>query len=250
MKKKLLIAMIPVLGMGALVGSGFSAWVFAGTANNELGFNGTITVTPAASNLSIAFENYKMSDEAEDQTISDDSISISATLDQGTNTNSDGVLTPNASNAEGIKVTTPKSFTFTITLDEDTAITDGSHKVQMYFDFSLSGTVNSSSTSGNSFNNYLTLDDEMANLEFGTSESYADLGVSTSPTDLVANKVSYVYDDNGKWTFTVTLPDQNNILNYVAKPTTYAEWEKMNDDLAGQNFDINFTVGAKVVPNN
>ena len=47
MKKKLLIAMIPVLGMGALVGSGFSAWVFGNAATQTYGFGGTITVTPA-----------------------------------------------------------------------------------------------------------------------------------------------------------------------------------------------------------
>ena len=47
MKKKLLIAMIPVLGMGALVGSGFSAWVFGNAVTQTYGFGGSITVTPA-----------------------------------------------------------------------------------------------------------------------------------------------------------------------------------------------------------
>ena len=55
MKKKLLIAMIPVLGMGALVGSGFSAWVFTDQISGDTSFTGSLTVTDAVSDMKIKF---------------------------------------------------------------------------------------------------------------------------------------------------------------------------------------------------
>lgn len=224
MKKKLLIAMIPVLGMGALVGSGFSAWVFGNAATQTYGFGGTITVTPATTGeLELACTTKK----------------FTITLDQ----NGEG----NTNVDEGVTVTGLDDITFTLKSEEQTVIGEGAtHKVQFSFSISLAYSDETS------FDKYLVTTATM-NTFVGTKVSNADLLLGAGT--LVENTLTYTYSA-GTWTFTLKTPtDTTDILNYYepyaaetsGKPRTWADWDAMNDALSGDTFTVNLKVTAKVV---
>lgn len=220
MKKKLLIAMIPVLGMGALVGSGFSAWVFNNTVSDTFDFNGTINVTPATGDLTLncsekAF-NVELDQYAEDDT--------------------------NAAN--GVTVTNLDTIEFTLKTNDSTVITAGTHKAQVKLSFDLTDDTSSSVT------NYLALTTEMTKLNVG---SYADL-TTTGGTLNSNSNINYTYSA-GTWAFTITMPSDDKILNYNSnyvattsgKPQTYEDWDAMNSALNGKKLKIQLTVDAQIV---
>ena len=224
MKKKLLIAMIPVLGMGALVGSGFSAWVFGDAATQTYGFGGSITVTPATTGeLELACPT--------------DTFTI--TLDQ----NGEG----NTNATEGVTVNGLDDITFTLKSAEQTVIGEGAtHKVQFSFSISLAYSDETS------FNKYLVTTDAM-NTFVGTTVSDKDLLLGAGT--LVENTLTYTYSA-GTWTFTLKTPDDTaDILNYYGtyapetsgKPQTWRDWNAMNQALTGDTFTVNLNVTAKVV---
>ena len=218
MKKKLLIAMIPVLGMGALVGSGFSAWVFGNQASQTFDFNGTINVTPATGDLTL------------DYTEND----FSVTLDQGGKGNVD--------NAVGVTVTNLDTIEFTLKTNDSTVITAGTHKAQVKLSFDLTDDTSSSVT------NYLALTTEMTNLNV---DSYADL---TTTAGTLKSNINYTYSA-GTWTFTITMPSDDKILNYSdnyvaetsGKPKTYADWNAMKTALNEKDLKITLKVDAQVI---
>lgn len=225
MKKKLLIAMIPVLGMGALVGSGFSAWVFGDAATQTYGFGGSITVTPATTG------ELELACTTNDLTI---------TLDQG----GEG----NATATEGVTVTgLSNDITFTLKSAEQTVIgEDATHKVQFSFSISLAYSDETS------FDKYLVTTDTMDTF-VGTTVSDADLLLGNGT--LVENTLTYTYSA-GTWTFTLKTPDDTtDILNYYGtyaaetsgKPQTWKDWNAMNQALSGDTFTVNLNVTAKVV---
>lgn len=224
MKKKLLIAMIPVLGMGALVGSGFSAWVFGDAATQTYGFGGSITVTPATTGeLEFA--------------CSTDTFTI--TLDQ----NGEG----NTTATEGVTVTGLDDITFTLNSKEETVIgADATHKVQFSFSISLAYSDETS------FDKYLVTTATMDTF-VGTTVSEKDLLLGAGT--LVENTLTYTYSA-GTWTFTLQTPnDTTDILNYYGtyaaltsgKPQTWEDWNAMNQALLGDTFTVNLNVTAKVV---
>ena len=218
MKKKLLIAMIPVLGMGALVGSGFSAWVFGNQASQTFDFNGTINVTPATGDLTL---NYTEND-------------FSVTLDQGGKGNVD--------NAVGVTVTNLDTIEFTLKTNDSTVITAGTHKAQVKLSFDLTDDTS------NSVTNYLALTTEMTNLNV---DSYADL---TTTGGTLNSNINYTYSA-GTWTFTITMPSDDKILNYSnnyvaeisGKPRTYADWDAMKSALDTKDLKITLKVDAQVI---
>lgn len=218
MKKKLLIAMIPVLGMGALVGSGFSAWVFGNQASQTFDFNGTINVTPATGDLTL---NYTEND-------------FSVTLDQGGKGNVD--------NAVGVTVTNLDTIEFTLKTNDSTVITAGTHKAQVKLSFDLTDDTS------NSVTNYLALTTEMTNLNV---DSYADL---TTTGGTLNSNINYTYSER-TWTFTITMPNDDKILNYSdnyaaetsGKPRTYADWDAMKSALDTKDLKITLKVDAQVI---
>lgn len=228
MKKKLLIAMIPVLGMGALVGSGFSAWVFGNAATQTYGFGGTITVTPATTGeleFACTTKNFTIK------------------LDQN------GEGNTNDTNAtQGVTVDGLNDMTFTLTSKEQTVIggADATHKVQFSFSISLAYSDETN------FDKYLVTTSTM-NTFVGTNVSNADLLLGAGT--LVENTLTYTYSA-GTWTFTLKTPtDTTDILNYYetyaaatsGKPRTWEDWNAMNDALSGDTFTVNLKVTAKVV---
>lgn len=220
MKKKLLIAMIPVLGMGALVGSGFSAWVFGNEASQTFDFNGTINVTPATGDL----------------TLNCTPSGFNVTLDQGGKKNVD--------NAVGVTVTNLDTIEFTLKTNDATVITAGTHKAQVKLSFDLTDDTSRSVT------NYLALTTEMTNLNV---DSYADL-TTTGGTLNSNDNIDYTYSA-GTWTFTITMPSDDKILNYSnnyvaetsGKPKTYADWDAMKSALNTKDLKITLKVDAQVI---
>lgn len=218
MKKKLLIAMIPVLGMGALVGSGFSAWVFNNTVSNTFDFKGTINVTPATGDL----------------TLNCTPTTFAVDLDQYAKGDTDPT--------HGVTVTNLDTIEFTLKTNDPTVITEGTHKAQVKLSFDLTDDTSSSVT------NYLALTTEMTKINVG---SYADL---TTTSDTLNSNINYTYSA-GTWTFTITMPNDDKILNYSnnymaetsGKPKTYADWNAMKSALNKKNLKIQLTIDAQIV---
>lgn len=217
MKKKLLIAMIPVLGMGALVGSGFSAWVFGNEASQTFNFNGAVTVEPATGDLTL------------DYTEND----FSVTLDQGGKGNVD--------NAVGVTVSNLSTITFSLTTNDTTVIEadEPKYEAEIKWSFSL---IDGSETGTTNVNTYLALTTDMSNLGVNDYAALTTTGGKVNGN----NSINYTYLA-GTWTFTITMPSQDKILNYVDKPSTYAEWQKMSNDLDGNNFNLAISIDARIV---
>lgn len=224
MKKKLLIAMIPVLGMGALVGSGFSAWVFGNGASQTYDFAGSISVTTATSG-NLTFNEVETSNFA-------------IKLDQGGKENA-------ADATKGITVTSLADLTFTLTTAEDVVMgANPTHEV--LFTYSITSTI------GN-YSKYLTYTTAMSNVVNSSSTS-----TPLSLDDGSLNSyMSYEYAD-GVWTFTLNMPDPSTeaILNYaerddessvIGKPQSYQEWTDMNTALNGESLGITISASAVVV---
>lgn len=217
MKKKLLIAMIPVLGMGALVGSGFSAWVFGNEASQTFNFNGAVTVEPATGDL----------------TLNCTPSGFNVTLDQGGKKNVD--------NAVGVAVSNLSTITFSLTTNDTTVIeaAEPKYEAEIQWSFALTdGEVEKNGTKN--VNTYLTLTSYMDNLEIGTYTSLTTTGGT------LKDGVTYTYS-GGTWNFTITMPSEDKILNYVDKPSTYTEWQNMNNDLDGKNFNLAISIDARIV---
>lgn len=224
MKKKLLIAMIPVLGMGALVGSGFSAWVFGNGASQTYDFAGSISVTTATSG-NLTFNEVETSNFA-------------IKLDQGGKENA-------ADATKGITVTGLADLKFTLTTAEDVVMGNNpTHEV--LFTYSITSTI------GN-YSKYLTYTTAMKNVvdssSDGTPLSLAD--------DSLNSYMSYTYA-GGVWTFTLNMPDPSSeaVLNYatkdeessvIGKPQSYEEWTNMDTALDGQSLGITISASAEVV---
>ena len=217
MKKKLLIAMIPVLGMGALVGSGFSAWVFGNEASQTFNFNGAVTVEPATGDLTL------------DYTEND----FSVTLDQGGKGNVD--------NAVGVTVSNLSTITFSLTTNDTTVIEAPEPKYEAEIKWSFSLTDGSERGTSN-VNTYLALTTDMSSLAVN---DYAAL-TTTGGEINGKNSINYTYSA-GTWKFTITMPSKDKILNYVDKPSTYAEWQTMNHDLDEKNFNLAISIDARIV---
>lgn len=227
MKKKLLIAMIPVLGMGALVGSGFSAWVFNNQASQTFNFNGAVTVEPATGDLTL---DYTQKD-------------FSVKLDQGGKDNTNVT--------DGITVTGLDTVKFTLKTNDTTVIDGGSHKAQVQFTFGLADADTADDINPtNNVTNYLALTSDMTALNVST---YADL--TTTGGTLNSNRnINYTYSA-GTWTFTITMPSEDKILNYSnnyapetsGKPQTYADWNAMNSALNDKDLKITLKVDAQVI---
>ena len=215
MKKKLLIAMIPVLGMGALVGSGFSAWVFGNEASQTFNFNGAVTVEPATGDLTL------------DYTEND----FSVTLDQGGKGNVD--------NAVGVTVSNLSTITFSLTTNDATVIEADEPKYEAEIKWSFSLT-DGSETGTSNVSTYLALTTDMSNLAVN------DYAALTTTGGNLKNNISYTYSA-GTWDFTITMPSKDKILNYVDKPSTYEEWENMNNDLDEKNFNLAISIDARIV---
>ena len=220
MKKKLLIAMIPVLGMGALVGSGFSAWVFNNTVSAEYAYKGTIDVTPATGDL----------------TLDCTPTTFTVELDQYAKGDTDPT--------HGVTVTGLDTVTFTLKTNDATVITSGSHKAQVKLAFALTDGTSSNVT------NYLALTSDMNGLNVST---YADL-TTTGGTLNSNDNIDYTYSA-GTWTFTITMPSDDKILNYNSnyvattsgKPQTYADWNAMKSALDTKDLKITLKVDAQVI---
>ena len=224
MKKKLLIAMIPVLGMGALVGSGFSAWVFGNGASQAYDFAGSISVTTATSgNLTF--------NEVETR-------NFAIKLDQGGKENA-------ADATKGITVTGLADLTFTLTTAEDVVMgSNPTHEV--LFTYSITSTI------GN-YSKYLTYTTPMSNVVNSSSIS-TPLSLED---DSLNSYMSYTYA-GGVWTFTLNMPDPSSeaVLNYatkdeessvIGKPQSYQEWDDMNTALNGASLGITISASAVVV---
>lgn len=230
MKKKLLIAMIPVLGMGALVGSGFSAWVFGNQASQTFNFNGAVTVEPATGDL----------------TLNCTPTTFAVDLDQYAKGDTDPT--------RGVTVTGLDTITFTLKTNDTTVIDEGSHKAQVQFTFGL---ADADAAEGikptNTVTNYLALTSDMTDLNVST---YTDLTTTTTPdTTLNSNSnIKYTYSA-GTWTFTITMPSDGKILNYNSnyvpttsgKPRTYEDWNAMNSALNDKDLKITLKVDAQVI---
>lgn len=223
MKKKLLIAMIPVLGMGALVGSGFSAWVFGNGASQTYDFAGSISVTTATSG-NLTFNEVETSNFA-------------IKLDQGGKENA-------ADATKGITVTGLADLTFTLTTAEDVVMGDNpTHEV--LFTYSITSTI------GN-YSKYLTYTTAMSNVVNSSSTS-----TPLSLEDGSLNSyMSYKYA-GGVWTFTLDMPDPSSeaVLNYatkdeessvIGKPQSYQEWDDMNTALNRESLGITISASAVV----
>lgn len=217
MKKKLLIAMIPVLGMGALVGSGFSAWVFGNEASETFNFNGAVTVEPATGDLTL------------DYTEKD----FSVTLDQGGK--------GNVENEVGVTVSNLSTISFSLTTNDTTVIEAVEPKYEAEIKWSFSLTDGSEKGTTN-VNTYLALTADMSKLGLSDYAALTTTGGKVNEN----SSLNYTYSA-GTWNFTITMPSTDNILNYVDKPSTYAEWEKMNSDLDGKNFNLAISIDARIV---
>ena len=221
MKKKLLIAMIPVLGMGALVGSGFSAWVFTDQISGDTSFTGSLTVTDAVSDMKIKFLS-----GTEGETELTGSETFEVTLDQFDSDRS----TEKNEVTKGISVSGLNDFRFTLSADDVKGIDNYTLTVSYYFALSA--------------HDYVTLSDSMSNLKLESQE----IAASTS-----TNLESCTYDNAGTWTFKIDVPDSTDIIDYktAMKPTTYDAYETMIGYIETKDsVTLTFYVSANLTANN
>ena len=231
MKKKLLIAMIPVLGMGALVGSGFSAWVFTNEDDANVDFGGTITVTTAASNIDI---------------VAMESKAFTLELDQGTKSTdaTDGITLSWNDGAP--------TMTFTLKTNDITPLTSG-YSAQIKLGIDLVGSDADGYAAQTDIDNYLVLSTNA--MKFNTT-SFETLSLGSGNLGEV---VSYTYETGsdegsglttGTWTFTTTIfGDLTNVIDYAdsKKPTDYNSWLEMKNALDTKQFNLNISIEAQIV---
>lgn len=211
MHNKYATFVLPVLAGLAIVGAGFSTWVFEQSTDNNATFTGTINVTPAQSDVTASLA----------LTTAD---TFTLTLDQGT-TAENGASYMNDKTV-GITASV-ENVGFTWSIPEEDAKQRAGYNVRLVYSWSLEGY--------DAVNTYISLDDIEENEtaeEFNKDETTVDLSSQENISD--GNFVIRV--DNSL----------ANTWTYESKPQSFAEYDSMVSAVQGKTLTFTLTVTAYI----
>ena len=217
MHKKFLTFALPVLGAAAIVGSGFSAWTFTGSAGTHDGITGTISVTPLIEGMSVALN-------AETFTL---------TLDQG------GVN--NSNKEEGISYSisyddSGSTLTATLAWKDYAKLLETNDVTIKYWVVLETVDAEGSALEGAASNltNWITWNGSYNGTSNAGTISNTGGGYTTSTSGT---------DTYGTWTIEIGSLDS---IIYANKPTDASSYNSMKSDLDGKKFNLNVHFDAVI----
>lgn len=216
MKKKILAAFLPVLAAAAIVGSGFSAWVFNDKLTNSTTVGGTVSIDPTVDGYkvtaSLSSLRLRLDQNSVDE-IKDNTTGISVfgkgTGEEATeNIVEDLDVTINITHFDA-SVFDVITFNYTLKFE----LVDGDNcPINTYVDIAAD----------EGFSNFVVTDDEKGNA-IGTVTGV----LAAQQTQTIKVPLVFYYDD---------------------KPDTYDDHYKMVQDLVGEDKNFDFKITLTVNP--